>query len=225
MNPVPVTAASGIVVDTNTKLSASEAKALRACGVAAVCRYGPLPNNGAGGDLDATEIASITGEGIVVWIIQHPRDPKWNTLSAATGAADAAHILAHCQAIGYAPGATVGLDMEGVKDPGPSAAAHAKAWVQALLAAGYRALVYIGYCPGMVAMDLEALAILGDVEFWSDFEALTAHPAPPQGWALHQQPQTTLAGIGVDRDTVLRDGVIYGMGAAASDSNPPPAAA
>jgi hypothetical protein len=210
MTLTPITAASGIALDTNTKLSASEAKALRACGVAAVCRYVPLPNNGAGGDLDATELANLVGEGIVVWVVQHPRLPSLNRLTAAMGTADAAHAVAYCQSIGYAPGATIAIDIEGVQ-PGSDAMGYTTNAVQTVLDSGYRALVYIGYSSLLTAANLETLARFGDVEFWSDFESLTAHPAPPQGWAVHQQPQSTLAGIGVDRDVILRDGVVYGM--------------
>ena len=211
MTPTPIAAASGILLDTNTKLSASEAHALRVCGVASVVRYWPLPGNSPAGDLDATELAAIHGEQIVVVGVQHPREPKYNKLTAAMGAADATHMLEYAKNVGYEGPVTFAIDIEGVQ-PWSDSPGYTESATETILTAGSRTLIYIGYSPLLTAANLETLARMGDVEFWSDFENLDLHPTPPQGWALHQQPQTTFAGIAIDRDVVLRDNVVYGMG-------------
>ena len=125
----PLTRAMGLVVDTSQKVTRAQAKAIYAAGVRAIGRYvffgQPKPE-----DLDAQELLDLTGEGHVVWVIQHPREPSDNTLSADTGKADADWAVTNSVAAGYDPSVIQGplsltLDMEGLKNPGPSSFAHA----------------------------------------------------------------------------------------------------
>ena len=217
-----------IVLDTDMKLSASEAKALYSAGARTVVRYVPLPGNAPGWDLDAQELASDTEAGLVVVVIQHPRAPENNVLSAATGAGDAAHAVQYCRHIGYVQQAdgialSLGLDMEGVKNPGPSSFAHALQWVTDVLAAGYRALVYFGFASGVTSAQADELAALGSVVFWCDAGPYKDRPAPTRGYALKQEPQSTMAGVGIDRDDLLQPGVIFGLAAANDNEEPVPA--
>jgi hypothetical protein len=215
-----IVAADGIVVDTNEKLTASMAQALYAAGVRVVIRYAPLPGNSAKDDLDAVELGALTDQGHTVLLIQHPREPKYNELTAATGLADAQHVIAYALSIGYDPKLPqpdgrpprLGLDMEGLKNPGPDSFAHAKAWVVAALAAGFAVFVYLGYDCGLTSAQCDELAELGAyVDFLCDAGPYADRPAPKKGYVLKQHLQSTLAGVGVDRDDVLQNGVIYGV--------------
>lgn len=188
--------------------------------------YVPLPGNGVGWDLTAARLAAATARGFVVVVIQHPRAPQNNTLSAATGAADAARAIAYCQSIGYVPGSdgvkpSLGLDMEGVKDPA-QAFDHAKAWIVDVLATGsFRVVVYGGYASGLSSSQLDALAALGDVRFWCDAGPYSMRPAPRLGYALKQKMQSMLAGMAVDEDELLQDGVVFGLAFATTGTNQP----
>lgn len=216
----------GLVVDTNTKLTSALAKALYVAGVRSCGRYVPLPGNSAKDDVDAAELALMGQEGLACFVIQHPRAPENNTLDAATGAADSAHAIAYCKEIGYVAqdigGAlSIVLDMEGVKNPGPDSFAHAKTWVLAVLAAGYRVVVYIGYQSGLSSAQLDELTALGEqgmVEFWCDSANYKERPVPSIGYALHQGPQTTVAGVRVDMDGIVRGGVVVAL---AFEPDPP----
>jgi hypothetical protein len=202
--PIPVGSA---VADTSAKLSLSEARALWAAGERTIIRYvffGPARP----GDIDAAEIAMLTGLGFTVLLVQHVRNPGW-VGSTETGEADAGWAMKNAAAAGYAPslGLYLGLDLEGVGRGGP---AHAAAWCARLV--GYAALVYVGYASGMTTATLDALEgdpIWADypVRFWADYAALSQRPTPSKGWTLHQQAQTTVAGIGIDRDTVMQGGL------------------
>jgi|SRR6185437_4405237 len=221
LRSMPVTA--GRVVDTRAKLDAAAAARLYAAGVRAVVRYVPLPGNSAREDLDATELAALTGAGHVVVAVQHPREPEHNTLSAETGAADAVHAIEYCRAIGYVPvdgeRVALALDMEGVRNPA-GAMPHARAWVPAALAAGYQPLVYVGYDSGLTTEDLAELAALGAL-FWCDAAPFDLRPAPPGGYVLHQRPQTTVSGVGIDEDELLTPGAVWGLGAAPANDVAP----
>jgi hypothetical protein len=63
--------------------------------------------------------------------------------------------------------------------------------------------------PGLTGQDLDALP--GKPIFWRDFGAPSLRPQPLQGYCLQQSKQETLCGIGVDRDTVLQENVLFGL--------------
>jgi hypothetical protein len=222
---------TGRVFDASQKVSREQYRALYAAGFRTVIRYCPLPDNGAGWDLDAAELADATAEGMTVVVVQHPRAPANNMLSEATGAGDAAHAIAYCRSVGYATPAndaavTLALDMEGVRNPG-GAFAHARRWVIDVVAAGYRALVYIGFASGLTSAQLDELAALGAV-FWLDAapmptrqEPQELRPLPKCGYVLHQMPQTTIAGVGLDEDRLLTPGAIVGLAAVPANDTAP----
>jgi hypothetical protein len=228
-----VVAAEGLCIDTNTKLSSSEGQALWDAGVRYIIRYVPLPGNSAGGDLDVGELTRLTAIGHTVIPIQHPRSPQYNTLNATTGLADAQHAINYCLSIDIDPSKVsvanggrppaLGLDMEGLKNPGPDSFAHAKVWVTTVLAAGFSALVYFGYDSGVTSAQADELTALGAfVIFWCDAGPYNQRPAPSQRYTLKQHmQQSVLAGVNVDKDDILQDNVLYGI-AFAPDPTPDP---
>lgn len=209
--------------DTVLHLDGVRAGALYAANQRAVIRYVPLSGNGPGWDIDAKELAADLAAGMTVCFVQHPRTPENNTLSAATGHADAvvaiAYVAALCKTVGYVPqpGARpkvfLALDMEGVRTGAPD---HAPAWVADVLATGWLAvLVYIGYASGLSSAQCDALVALAsdpaDVCFWCDAGPYGSRPKPSKGYAWKQRMESTVAGIGVDEDDVLDPTAVYGL--------------
>jgi hypothetical protein len=213
---------SGLIVDTNSKLTAASAAKLYTAGVRWVWRYVFFRHPQGPGDLDAAELAAITGAGLGVLLVQHVRNPGW-VGSSATGASDAAAAIANAQAAGCTgrpdlpsgdPGRPVlALDLEGIGHGGPE---HSADWCPPVDAAGYRPLVYVGYASGMTTATLDALA--GEPVFWCDFAPFASRPQPTRPWGLHQHAQETLAGVGVDRDDLLTPGAFSGY--VADDPSP-----
>ena len=204
----------GLIVDTAGKLNASSAARLYAAGVRWVWRYVFFRAPGPSGDLDPAELAAINAAGLGVLLVQHVRNPGW-TGSSQTGASDAAAAIANAVRAGCVgrpdlpsgdPGRPVlALDLEGCRTGDPE---HAAAWVPVVDAAGYRPGVYVGYASGMTTATLDALP--GQPIFWCDYAALTQRPLPTGGYHLHQHAGEVLAGVGVDRDDLLKPGTFSG---------------
>ena len=203
--------------DTNTKLTSASAKAVMnepmvvsgiARSVLFFVRYvffaAARP-----GDISLAERDDILGAGAGLLLVQHPRNPSGNVLTSATGASDAEWAIKNAVAAGYDPALcdptappTLFLDMEGVKNPGPSSQAHAIRWVIDVRAAGFAAGVYFGF--GWGIQDYNALGVFTP---WCDFAPLTVRPALP--WSLKQYSPMTLAGVGIDPDEAR--GSVFGM--------------
>jgi len=206
---------SPLVVDTSAKIYTAQATGLYDAGVHTVIRYVffsvPRP-----GDLDAGELAILTDAGLTVVAVQHVRYPGW-WAGGDEGAKDALAGIVNAQKAGYVvesgPPLSLALDMEGVGNPGSDAFAHADTWCRGVRAAGYAPLVYVGYDSGLDAAALDSIG--GEPAFWCDYAPVNLRPAPTVGYVLHQQTQRTVAGVGVDPDTILQDGRIYGLARAA----------
>jgi len=215
MRASPVVGSVGLVVDTDTKLSLSECKALYTAGVRCVVRYVFFGSPRAG-DIDAQELRNLTSSGITVVLIQHPREQKYNILTAATGSGDASWAVRNAVASGYdpklvdpaGPRLALGLDMEGVISGGSS---HAPTWCQYVDTAGFDPLVYLGFASGLTSSQCDSLP--GSPVFWADAAALTARPQPTRGVSWHQHLPSSIAGVGVDVNTVLQDGAVVGIAA------------
>ena len=223
-----VNAADGLCVDTSFKLGISTARGLYSAGVRTVFRYvffgQPKP-----GDIDAVELALLTDIGFTVVLVQHTRSPAYNELDAVTGKTDADWAVTNALAAGYDPALAAGpppflvLDMEGVRNPGPSSVAHVRAWLPVVAFAGFRPMVYLGYCSGLSSSDCDALP--NDPLFWCDAGPYKMRPSPSKHFVLKQWPQSLIAGVNVDRNDVLQDGVLFGLASGVRDSAPVPAAA
>jgi Domain of unknown function (DUF1906) len=201
------------VVDTDWKLGPATARGLWDAGVRGICRYVGL-HGPAAGDVDAAELSMLLGLGFVVWLVQHTRKPEYNLLTEDTGATDAAAAIRCALAAGYdpsklPPGAEapcLALDLEGVRG---SSVSHATAWSLAVGAARFRPLVYVGYASGITGAQLDALPV--EPRFWCDAGPYSERPAPSRGYDLKQHMQETIAGVGIDRNDVLRGEAVYGL--------------
>ena len=199
-------------VDASQKLKAADAQRLAAATIQGqpvrfVWRYVffglALP-----GDIDAPEAGYVQDAGLVLLLVQHPRNRGWMA-SAARGAEDGKWAGLNAHKAGYEPGAYIALDLEGLGNAGQVVADHAEAWAQEVLAAGFKAACYVGYDCGLSPAQLYALH--GIDRYWSD--AGNRH-VDVRGVCCVQGLQTQLAGVTVDPDQHFPDklgGVLRGM--------------
>lgn len=157
--------------DTNTRLEAEEAAALRAAGFDWVTRYLSLSTPNAG-DLSASELAGILGAGLGLMAVQHVRFAGW-TPSATLGANDGAAAARHAVTCGIPRSAILWVDLEGVATSASAAdvAAHVDAWTTAVHAGGYDAGAYVG---AGLPQDLDAAALwhLAVERYWRSQSAV-----------------------------------------------------
>ena len=198
--------------DTSFKLSFSEAKALWAAGERVLIRYvffgPPRP-----GDVDKAELDMLLSIGFIVVLVQHVRSAEqglsgWIATSDR-GHADSGWATTNAIACGYItpagdPLLSLCVDLEDIVRGGPD---FASAWCGDMVK--YGPVAYVGFASGQSTTTLDALP--NTPKFWADYAPLPMRPTPSRGWDMHQQAQTTVAGIGIDRDTVLTDGTIYGL--------------
>jgi hypothetical protein len=200
--------------DTASKLDAASAARLKSAPypgqpLSAVWRYvslgAPSP-----GDITVAERDAILGAGWLLGLVQHVQYPSWHA-DPASGLAHGAAAVAHAQLVGYPQGCHIGLDMEGLGNSGAPVMGYVVSWADAVHAAGYRVLMYVGYDDGLPDPMVSSLASQGYVDaFWSDFGPRTLPAA--LSFCMKQHVQTTVAGIGVDPDEVLVGGVVAVMG-------------
>ena len=200
MNPVGIPAPPGSIVDTDAKLSADLIQRIRAAGYSGVARYVPLPDNGAGSDIDGAELAAIVQGGLGLLLVQHVRMPGWNP-AAHSGSADAHVALEFARTAGYQPRSHIFLDLEGIAGTGPDTKAFAEAWAAVIAAGGYSAGCYVGYDVPLNAQELYDLHTINS--YWSD---AGPRAVATRGFAIKQHAEIKIAGVAFDPDTIQIDG-------------------
>ena len=201
------------VFDTATKLTRSEAQAWKAAGATAVYRYTffgpPKPQ-----DLDSVELPMLL-EFFTVLVVVHVPYPGW-VATATLGSDHTQAAIANCIRAGYVTPSgcnplALGADFEGV-GPGSDAMGYAVSGADSRVQNSYAPDIYTGFQPGLTVANVNALAVAyPTATFWCDFASMAQRPAPSRGFDAHQKPQSTLAGVPVDEDTILHDGVIFGL--------------
>lgn len=194
--PVPP---GSILADTDTKLTAKTAAALKALGYAGVIRYvGRLMPQSAD-DLDATELQAILEAGLGLMVVQHC--PLSFTPSAALGTAYGQVAVADAQAAGYLPGGQIWIDFENCLTA-VGATAYLNAWCRVVIAGGY--------FPGLYGGADSPLS--GDQLYWDVIAtrywragSRDAPMIPYRGICMQQSLSSTAAGINIDRNVVMRD--------------------
>lgn len=188
-------------VDTSAKLTEVGASALAAAKYSGnslrfIWRYVSLgqPKQS---DITDEEIAAILPH-LALMLVQHVRLPGW-TASRDLGALDGEAAAHHALSVGYAPGCSLAMDLEGCKVVGQPVIDHCLAWAGAVRSAGFSPVLYVGYASGLSPVALGALPF--DC-FWSDYGQ---RQVAPMGFACKQFAQTTIAGILVDPDHAYPD--------------------
>ena len=165
-----VPALPGHYVDTNTPCSDALLRLVKASGALGVTRYVGLPNNNPANDISGAELLRIAAAGLACCLVQHVRGPEkgftgWRP-SRHSGADDAAAAVAAAQAAGYPAGAHLFLDLENIDDGAFATIQYAVAWQHVVIAAGYRAGLYVGFQVPLHPLDLYDLP--GFDCYWSD---------------------------------------------------------
>jgi len=196
-------------VDTDSRLTAQSAVLLRAAKykdnpIEFVVRYLSIGTEG-GEDITVAELNDILDAQLALLLVQHVREPNW-VPSAERGTSDGTNAAKNAEAVGYAKGCHIIVDLEGVM-PGTTAGTvieYINTWASAIVAAGYLAMVYVGYNTMLTPEQLyEALP---DVHaYWSDFGA---RQVAVRGFCMKQLTNTTmLPGVPfpIDPDEIMAD--------------------
>ena len=206
-------------VDCSQKLTANELFAFKlqsAICVRFVVRYvffgPPRP-----GDLDLSETQTVLDAGLTLLVVQHVRDHDWSP-SKQLGDSDGGWAAKNAEAAGYPPGLGlhIALDLEGVAAAswGAPTIEHAETWCSAVLAGGYRPVIYVGYKCGLTPQQLYDLPNVD--RYWSD---AGPRSVVTRGFCMKQHAEITMAGIFVDPDHHSPDalnGVLTGLCAPAA---------
>src|SRR5271165_4716922 len=195
-------ATPGLWCDSSTKLTRAYASGLKAAGYIGVFRYVPLPGVNAAADIDAGELAMLLDVGLEVGLIQHVRFPGWNPRDHA-GTVDGATASAAATAAGFAAGAHLWCDFEGVDTTCTAEGARVflEAWAKTVIGAGFLAGLYVGYQQPLTAEQLYDLHGLN--QYWSD----AGHrKVATRGVSISQGPEIQDAGgLRIDTDQVAPD--------------------
>lgn len=171
--------------------------------IAFVIRYVSLTAPFALSDITIAERDRILAENLLLGLVQHVERPSWQA-NAGNGTSHGQAAAAHAKAVEYPAGCHLGLDMEGLGDQGAPVLEYVRAWAKEVHAAGYLVAMYEGYDDGLTMAQRQQLHDEGTVDlFWSDYGPRVDPPGI--GFAMHQHPQTMLAGVEVDPDTAAPD--------------------
>ncbi len=131
--------------DCNSRLTPKTAAVFKEHGYAFAIRYVPrlTPHDN---DITPDEAGVIKAVGLGLMIVQHVESPGWIP-TPEKGTAYGETAVEHCRAIGYAPGASVWLDVEEVARGVPTYAitGYCNRWYDVVRAAGYLPGVYVGW--------------------------------------------------------------------------------
>ena len=205
--PTAVEAQPGDYVDTNTRLSLLEIKAVKAAGKLGIFRYVPLPGESnrryaKANDISADELKAILDEGLLLGLVQHVRTGPgdlWvpsDHLSSEDAAAAAGWALTST----YSEGCHLYLDLEAVNDTRVATISYCVGWQRTLMSYGFKAGLYHGYSVPLGAVDLYDLP--GFNTYWSDEGN---RPVSVRGNAVVQGPEVIIAGVKFDEDVLLKD--------------------
>lgn len=181
---------------------------MRAHGYTFVIRYVPRVTHHAN-DIAPEEVGIIRATGLGLMLVQHVEEPGWIPSSAKGG--DYGDMATdEARRVGYAPGASLWLDLEGVAHNVPASIviAYANRWYDRVFAAGYMPGVYVGDRCGLTATELYWR--LKFRAYWSAYN-LNADQFPVvRGAQLWQQTPTaedvpTGVGLVIDVDVVSGD--------------------
>ncbi|HEX8695735.1 MAG TPA: DUF1906 domain-containing protein [Longimicrobium sp.] len=194
--------------DANTPISAAAAQAFYASGYRFCVRYVGRVQM-ASYDLTAAEAQTILANGLALMVVQHVLNPGWHP-TGDLGQEYGANAAKFAAQIGVPPGVNVWCDLECVA-PGTAASdvvAYCNNWHDEVAAAGYVPGLYVGYEPG-----LSAVQLYQDLRFqayWGAYNVDSDQVPARRGWQLKQSEGAggTIAGISTesyDDDHTLTD--------------------
>jgi hypothetical protein len=196
-----------VLVDTAAKITLARIKALKefqfnGTPVSGIIRYVSYSNLPAPGDITQEEADMITGEGMLLGLVQHVRGSAWSPCSQL-GATDGFVAGLHAQDIGYPEGCHIGMDDENVRvGTNPTYMIdHANTWATAVRP--YTALMYVGFNSGLNADQL--FSINNVHAYWSDYGAGRA--VSRRGFMLKQHAPMVIGDCQYDVDVAWADNI------------------
>jgi hypothetical protein len=144
-----------IGIDCNTPLTAATAHMLAQHGYEFAVRYVPRETQQIN-DCTRGERERLHAAGLGLMLVQHVESDREWIPSSEKGRAYGEMAVASAHRIGYATGATIWLDLEGVSAivPPSITIAYCNRWFERVRAAGYRPGLYVGWHCGLSAYDL-----------------------------------------------------------------------
>jgi hypothetical protein len=135
--------------DTNTALRANTARSFYERGYSFALRYVPRVIHH-DNDITSEEVGIIRAAGLGLMIVQHVEPNAW-TPTSEKGTAYGEMAASSCAVIGYPPGCTVWLDLEGVAAnvPASDVIAYGNRWHDTVRAHGYQPGIYVGWHCGL----------------------------------------------------------------------------
>lgn len=211
MGLIAMPARTGNWLDTDVPLSDAVLADVAAAGYQGVFRYVPLPSNSPRNDISLGELARICstrrpdGTTLQCGLIQHPRKPENNDLSAHAAYGDAHTAADFALGAGYPTGAHLGLDFEGLLGFFPSNTRElcigwADDWQAIVRATLLKAQLYNGFDVPLSPEDLYDLH--GFDSYWL---GLGGEAVATRSHALRQGGSVTIHGIEFDRNVLAPD--------------------
>ncbi len=184
--------------DTTQPLTTARAEGLAAAGMRFAVRYL--------GSLTSAEVDTIHAAGMrvfpVTFGLKHGTPP-----SAILGSNFGMSSVLEMRKIGMPAGVTVWLDLEDMSGTAADIQAFVNAWATAVLAAGYRAGLYVGAGAVLTSKELYSLKV---TYYWHSLSRVSdrngAIAEPDCGWCMYQlYPSINVAGTLVDVDVIQKD--------------------
>ncbi|HXK18148.1 MAG TPA: glycoside hydrolase domain-containing protein [Polyangiaceae bacterium] len=184
-------------MDTAAKLTSAMIEQVKKRGYSCLIRYVPHVGSIGAHDIDVAELNEILDSGLALMLVQHVRVPGWVPSNGGFDGERAAEWAKRC---GYAQGAHIFVDLEGIAGTRAVTREYAEDWARCVKAAGYAAGAYVGYAVPLNAADLYALR--GINSYWSD---LGPRQVETRGFAMKQHTQIVIGGLPFDPDTIQLD--------------------
>ena len=117
-------------IDTNTVLDADHCRAAKARGFSFCLRYVSRGDREQANDLHEAEARTILNAGLALMPVQHVARAGWSP-TQSLGTSYGRNAAAHVREIGFPPGVSVWLDLEGVKTSSTHATVidYCNAWI------------------------------------------------------------------------------------------------
>lgn len=192
-------AAPSNAVDTAAKLNPAAVASVKAADFACIIRY--VPHQGSTGalDIDAKELNAILDGGLALMLVQHVRPVGWNP-ALVSGKEDGLKAVEFAERAGYAKGAHLFVDLEGIAGTAAATKEFAEEWAKTVRDGGFEAGAYVGFNVPLTAQQLFFLH--GINSYWSD---LGPRHVDRRGFAMKQHATIIINGIPYDPDTVEPD--------------------
>lgn len=191
-------------IDTDDKITATIATALKDAGVAFVLRYLSRSDNPPPTDLTKQEANIILDSGLALMAVQHVKKGTW-TPTKDLGKTYGSHAAAHAELCGLPAGTNIWLDLEQVDRASGTIdiAAYCNAWFSKVKEAGYTTGIYIGSNCRLSEDDL--FYKLDTERYWKSGSSVPN--VSFRGYCMRQTITAgdEIAGIGVCRDAIYED--------------------